>query len=143
MFSSYNRKVAKTTCPFPIQPPRNISRMMEPLSHYHCEIHCCKSVPINLHQTTYTKQLVINLYHKKLHQPCTNLYLNLYHQQVHQPFTKYVPITTHHDVPTSSTIHVMYVPTHQLLVSTMYLNQKPSSISSHTCKPFLTLTTRD
>jgi hypothetical protein len=28
---------------------------------------------------------------------------------------------THHYVPTSSTIHLMYVPTHQLLVSTMYL----------------------
>jgi hypothetical protein len=27
---------------------------------------------------------------------------------------------THEDVPTSSTIHVMYVPTHQLIVSTMY-----------------------
>jgi hypothetical protein len=27
---------------------------------------------------------------------------------------------THQDVPTSSTIHLMYVPTHQLLVSTMY-----------------------
>jgi hypothetical protein len=41
-----------------------------------------------------------------------------------QPCTKYVPInhisTTHQYVPTSSTIHLMYVPTHQLLVSTMY-----------------------
>src|ERR1700722_5968594 len=27
---------------------------------------------------------------------------------------------TYQDVPTSSTIHLMYVPTHQLLVSTMY-----------------------
>jgi hypothetical protein len=27
---------------------------------------------------------------------------------------------THQDVPTSSNIHLMYVPTHQLLVSTMY-----------------------
>jgi hypothetical protein len=27
---------------------------------------------------------------------------------------------THQDVPTSSTIHLMYVPTHQLPVSTMY-----------------------
>ena len=28
--------------------------------------------------------------------------------------------TTHQDVPTSSTMHLMHVPTHQLLVSTMY-----------------------
>jgi hypothetical protein len=27
---------------------------------------------------------------------------------------------THQDVPTSSTIHLVYVPTHQLLVSTIY-----------------------
>ena len=27
---------------------------------------------------------------------------------------------THQDVPTSSTIHLMYVPIHQLLVSAMY-----------------------
>jgi hypothetical protein len=33
---------------------------------------------------------------------------------------------THQDVPTSSTIHLMYVPTHQLLLSTMY----PTSAST-------------
>ena len=55
MFSDYNRKVATTTCPFPILPPWSISRMMEPLSHYHCEIYCCKPVPINLnHASTCT-----------------------------------------------------------------------------------------
>ena len=32
----------------------------------------------------------------------------------------YSSTMTHQDVPTSSTIHLMYVPTHQLLVSTMY-----------------------
>jgi hypothetical protein len=60
---------------------------MEPLSHYHYEICCCKPVPINLHQITCTNilnhastmhqpvpQPVINLYHKQVHQPCTNLY---------------------------------------------------------------------
>jgi len=99
MFFSYNWKVATTPCPFPVQPPRCISIMMEPLSHYHCEIYYCKRVPINLHQTTCTnnlnhastytstctinkcinhastctKQHVINLYHKQVHQPCTNL----------------------------------------------------------------------
>jgi hypothetical protein len=67
--------------------------MMEPLSHYHCEIYRCIPVPINLnhastctstctinkcinHAPTYTKQPVINLYHKKvhptMHQLCTN-----------------------------------------------------------------------
>jgi hypothetical protein len=39
-----------------------------------------------------TIQPVINLYHKQVHQPCTNMYLNLYYQQVHQSCTKYVPI---------------------------------------------------
>jgi hypothetical protein len=91
---------------------------MEPLSHYHCEIYCCKPVPINLHQTTCTnnnqpcinlyhastctsKQPVINLYHKQVHQPCTNLYQTTCNQHttmhnlylnLHQPCTKYVPI---------------------------------------------------
>ena len=79
MFSGYNRKVATTTCPCPIQLLRYISRMMEPPSHYHCEVYWCKPVPINLHQTTWTMhqpvpQPIINIYHKKLHQPCTNLY---------------------------------------------------------------------
>ena len=76
-------------------------------------------------------QLVINLYHTQVHQPCTNLYqttcnqpiIKLYHKQVHptmyQLCTNHVS-TTHQYVPTSSTIHLMYVPTHQLLVSTMY-----------------------
>jgi hypothetical protein len=72
-------------------------------------------------------QPVINMYHKQVHQPCTNLYqitlINLYHKQVHptmyQVCTNHVS-TTHQYVPTSSTIHLMYVPTHQLLVSTMY-----------------------
>ena len=53
MFFGYNLKVATTTCPCPVQPPWSRSRMMEPLSHYHCEIYCCKPVPINLHQTIY------------------------------------------------------------------------------------------
>jgi hypothetical protein len=42
--------------------------------------------------TNMCQQPYINLYHKQVHQPCTNLYLNLYHQRVHQPCTKYVPI---------------------------------------------------
>jgi hypothetical protein len=78
--------------------------MMEPLSHYHCEIYYCKPVPINLHQTTYTNNLnhastmhqpvpqpVINLYHKKCinHAPTYTKQpvINLYHKQVHQPCT--------------------------------------------------------
>ena len=51
---------------------------MEPLSHYHCEIYHCKHVPINLNHASnmhqLVPQLVINLYHKQVHQPCTNLY---------------------------------------------------------------------
>src|ERR1700722_15249544 len=90
MVPIYNQKVATTTCPCPIQTPQYTSIMMEPLSHYHCEIYYCKPVPINLHQTTCTNNLnhastmnqpipqpVINLYHKQVHQPCTNVYLNL------------------------------------------------------------------
>jgi hypothetical protein len=133
MFSGYNQKVDTTTCPCPIQPPCHRSRMMEPLSHYHCEIYCCKPVPINLHQTT----TVINMYHKQVHQPCTNMY----HQRVHQPCTKYVPIMhqihikydssrctniinyTPHVCANSSTTCLNHVPN-------MYLNQNPSSISS-------------
>jgi hypothetical protein len=46
-------------------------------THYHCEICHCKPVPINLnHASTMHQpvpQPVINLYHKQVHQPCTNL----------------------------------------------------------------------
>jgi hypothetical protein len=86
-------------------------------------------------------QLVINLYHKQVlnHAPtctinnCINhaptckkqSIINLYHKQVqptmYQVCTNHVS-STHQYVPTSSTIHIMYVPTHQLLVSTMYPN---------------------
>ena len=61
MFSGYNRKVATTTCPCPVLPPWSRSRMMEPLSHYHCEIYWCKSVPINFnHASTCTSTCTIN-----------------------------------------------------------------------------------
>ena len=77
MFSGYNRKVATTTCPCPVLPPWSISRIMELLSTCHCEIYHYKCVPINLnHASTMHRpvpQLVINLYHKQVHQPCTNL----------------------------------------------------------------------
>jgi hypothetical protein len=56
----YNWKVATTTYPCPVQPPWHISRIMEPLSHYHYEIYCCKHVPINLHHAS----TIINLYIK-------------------------------------------------------------------------------
>jgi hypothetical protein len=59
---------------------------MEPLSHYHCEIYCCKPIPINLHQTTRTNNLCQYV-------PYINLYLNMYHKQVHQQCTKPVKIT--------------------------------------------------
>jgi hypothetical protein len=80
---------------FPIQSPWYISIMMEPLSHYHYEIYYCKPLPINLHQTTSTNNLnhasamhrpvpqpVINLYHKQVHQTCTNLYQTTCNQHV-------------------------------------------------------------
>jgi hypothetical protein len=78
--------------------------MMKRVSHYHYEIYQCQPVLIisTIHQRV--PQLVINMYHKKVHQPCTNLYQT----------------TFNHRVPTSSTIHLMYVSMHQLLVSTMY-----------------------
>ena len=93
MFFGYNWKVDTTTCPCPVLPPWSRSRMMEPLSHYHCEIYHCKHVPINMnhastctstctinkcinHAPTCTKQPVINMYHKQVHptmyQVCTN-----------------------------------------------------------------------
>jgi hypothetical protein len=73
-------------------------------------------------------QPVINMYHKQVHQPCTNLYqINLYHTikcihvpSMYQSCVNYTSTMTHQYVPTTSTIHLMYVPTHQLLVSTMY-----------------------
>ena len=97
------------------------------LTHY--EIYCCKPVLINLHQKTCTNNLnhastmhkpVINLYHKQVHQPCTNLYHKQVHPTMYQSSVNYSSTMTHQYVPTSSTIHLMYVSTHQLLVSTMY-----------------------
>jgi hypothetical protein len=120
--------------------------MMEPLSHYHCEIYCCKPVPINLNHASTMHQLVpqpvINMYHKQVHQPCTNLYQSTCTiNKCIQPCTKYVPIMcqllinydssictniinyTPHVCANSSTTCLNHVPN-------MYLNQKPSSISS-------------
>ena len=46
---------ATTTCPCLVLPPWSRSRMMEPLSHYHCEIYHYKPIPINLnHASTCT-----------------------------------------------------------------------------------------
>ena len=85
-FSGYNQKEATTTCPCFVQPPWSRSRMMEPLSHYHCEIYLCKPVPINMnHASTMHQpipQHVINLYHKQVHQPCTNLYQTTCNQPI-------------------------------------------------------------
>jgi hypothetical protein len=64
MFSRYNQKVDTTTYPYLVKLPLNISRIMEPLSHYHCDIYYCKPVPINLHQKTYN-----NLYKATCNQP--------------------------------------------------------------------------
>jgi len=58
MFSGYNQKVATTTCPCPVLPPWSRSRMMEPLSHYHCEIYCYKPVPISLNHASTCNQHV-------------------------------------------------------------------------------------
>ena len=78
MFSGYKQKVATTTYPFPILSPWSISKIMKLLSHCHIEIYHWKPVPINLsHASTMHQpvpQLVINLYHIQVHQPCTNLY---------------------------------------------------------------------
>ena len=67
---------------------------------------CTINKSIN-HAPTCAKQPIINLYHKKVH------------PTMYQVYTNHVS-TTHQYVPTSSTIHLMYVPTHQLIVSTMY-----------------------
>ena len=68
IFSGYNWKVATTTCSCPILPPWSRSTMMEPLSTCHCEIYCCKPVPINMnHASTmhqHAPQPVINLHHR-------------------------------------------------------------------------------
>ena len=80
-----------------------------------CTINKC----IN-HAPTCAKQPIINLYYKKVHQPCTKRY---------QKCINYSSTMTHQDVPTSSTIHVMYVPTHQLHVSTMYPTCTSTKIS--------------
>jgi hypothetical protein len=97
---------------------------MEPLSHYHCEIYRCKHVPINLyHASTCTSTCTINKCINHVPTCTKQSVINLYHKQVHptmyQVCTNHVS-TTHKYVPTSSTIHLMYVPTHQLLFSTMY-----------------------
>jgi hypothetical protein len=64
-----------------------------------------------MHQTI--PQTVINLYHKNVHQPCTNLYLNLYLEQVHQPCIKPVQITCHNNFskqPVLSMLSTKYDP---------------------------------
>jgi hypothetical protein len=54
---------------------------------------------------------------------------------MYQSCIKYTYTITHQDVPTSSNINLMYVPTHQLLVSTMYPSMYQSFINCtpHVC----------
>jgi hypothetical protein len=73
-------------------------------------------------------QPVINLYHKQVHQPCTNLQSTCTINKCIQPCTKYVPIMCQLLINYDSSICtniINYTPhvcasTHQLLVSTMY-----------------------
>jgi hypothetical protein len=51
----------------------------------------------------------------------------------------YTSTMTHQYVPTSSIVHLIYVPTHQLLVSTMYLNHIPNTYTNITIKSYLTI----
>jgi hypothetical protein len=116
--------------------------MMEPLSHYHCEIYCYKPVPINLNHESTMHQPVINLYHKQVHQPCTNLYQTTCTiNKCIQPCTKYVPIMCQIIINYDSSIFtniINYTPhvcansstTCLNHVLNMYHKQNPSSISS-------------
>jgi hypothetical protein len=55
-------------------------------------------------------QLVQNLYHEKVHQPCTKPLQNLYHEQVHQPCTKHVQNMYHEQVhkPCTKPVQITY-----------------------------------
>jgi hypothetical protein len=128
--------------------------MMEPLSHYNCEIYCCKPVPINLYQTTCTInkcinhaltctiQPVISLDHKQVHQPCTNC-TSTYHQRMHQPCTKYVPIMHQiHIIYDSSrcTNIINYTPHVCSNLSTTCLNHVPSMYLNHIPNTYTNIT---
>jgi hypothetical protein len=85
-----------------------------------CKTQLAFSAPTEMRKQSSTD---INLYHKQEHQPCTNLCQTTCNQPVpciYQSCVNHSSTMTHQYVPTSSTIHLMYVPTHQLLVSTMY-----------------------
>ena len=84
---------------------------------------CTKPVQIICHNNL-SKQPVINLYHKQVHQPCTNLYLNLYRQRVHQPHQ----ICTNHASNTHKLWLIKMYQHHKLYTSCMcqlinYLSQ--------------------
>jgi hypothetical protein len=101
---------------------------------YHKQVHrpCTKPVQITCHNnlskqpvTTYIKQPIINLYHKQVHQPCIE-YVAIMHQllinhdsSICTNIINYTPSVC----ANSSTTCLNHVPN-------MYLNQKPSSISS-------------
>ena len=111
MFSGYNWKVDTTTCPCPILPPWSRSRMMEPLSHYHCEIYRCKHV--------------INLYHKQVHPTMYQLCINNV-STTHQLWL--INMYRHHQLYTCMCANSSTTCLNHVL--NMYHNQKPSSISS-------------
>ena len=88
---------------------------------------------VNLYQSTCTKQPiprctkqpVINLYHKQVHQPCTK-YVRIMHQiHINYDSSRCTNIVNYkpHVCANSSTTCLNLVPN-------MYLNQNPSSISS-------------
>ena len=86
-------KLDTTTYPCPIQPPWNINSK-------------CRQLVTITESITATVNLSLSTYTNNLNQ--------------HVPCIDHASTLTLQDIPTSSTIHLMYVPIHQLLVSTMY-----------------------
>jgi hypothetical protein len=87
-----------------------------------------------LHQTCTKKHVPITL---TMHQPCIKLYLNIYHQKLHQPCTKYIPIMhqIHINYDSSRCTNIInYTPHVCANSSTTCLNHVPNMYLKHISK---------
>ena len=90
--------------------------MMEPLSHYHCEIYFVK-----LYQSTCNQPVTTCTNNMCQHVPYIKFYLNLDHKQMHQPYRKPVQIACHNNLSEQPIIN-MYNKQVHLPCTNLYLN---------------------
>ena len=137
MLSDYNWKVATTTCPINLskQPVSSIlstkTNLLTKINHQDKSQICASTkhntTTHNHHQDQYMLLLIYQYKYSRStinHVSIILLTSSSNHvPSMYQLCINYSSTMNHPDVPTSSTIHLMYVPTHQLQPCTQHVPQ--------------------